>query len=128
MDSLKPSYVSEGMVGGSHRPIEQGGKELEDPCYLCWKDLETTEEQDFNRTELENRCNLFWKKILTQTELDFHIGSIHRKIPVSRCSCYRDVQDNRCDLCDNNRKNGDSLYIYRTLATYVGGYLRLKLN
>ena len=57
---------------------EPGGKELEDPCYLCWKDLETTEEQDFNRTELQNRCNLFWKKILTETELDFHIGSIHR--------------------------------------------------
>ena len=35
-----------------HRPIEPGGKELEDPCYLCWKDLETTEQQDFNRTEL----------------------------------------------------------------------------
>ena len=66
MDSLKPSYVSEGMVGGSHRPIEQGGKELEDPCYLCWKDLETTTElnthsksiQGFNRTELANCCNL----------------------------------------------------------------------
>ena len=54
------------------------------------------------------------ERISNQTELDIHIGSIHRKIPFSSCSCYGDVQENILDSCDSCDNNGDSLCIYRT--------------
>ena len=74
-------------------------------------------------------------KFPTQTELDIHIGSIHRKIPFSSCSCYGDVQESRMDSCDSCDNNGKMVTVYisteqslQVLATYVGRNLRLKLK
>ena len=74
-------------------------------------------------------------KFPTQTELDIHIGSIHRKIPFSSCSCSGDVQESRLDSCGSCDNNWKMVTVYistkqslQVLATYVGRNLRMKLK
>ena len=64
------------------------------------------------------------ERISNQTELDIHIGSIHRKIPFSSCSCYGDVQENILIIV-THVTTMVTVYVsteqsLQVLATYVG--------